>query len=812
MRVLYCNKYNFAFSGTEVYLLELMQLMRAHGHQTALFSMADNRGEAGEFNHYMAPVVEFKNHAGGWMHKAWLAAHAIYSLRSRRQVRRMIEAFQPDIAHVRNIYHHLSPSILWELRAQRVPVVYHLNDFKLLCPSYNMVAHGRACEECCGGQFWNVVKKGCYTASRAQAFVLAAEAYVHKWLHTYENCVDHLIAPSEFVKSKFVENGWDGGRITVVTHFQSLPPGPVSEPEPGAPIFCFGRLSAEKGVADLLLAMQQLPHIRLRIAGEGPQETTLREMAERLGLANVQFLGHLNSQELGKEISQSLFTVMPSRAYETMGKAILESYAHGRAVVASDLGSRREVVEDGETGLLVEAGNVRQLACAIAFLFDRPELAAKMGCAGRERVATRHQPAEHLRAITSLYETLLERRECSPVQQPSRPQVKVAFIGGRGVVSRYSGIEAYYEEVGRRLAQRGHQVTVYCRNYFTPPADEHDGMKLLRLPTIRSKHLDTLVHTLLSTAHVVGSGCDVVHYHALGPALFSFLPRLAGKKTVVTVQGLDWQRKKWGKIAAMVLRFGEWASVHLPDQTMVVSRTLRDYYRQRYGAETLYIPNGTELSTALPADITRDWGLEPGGYALFLGRFSPEKNCHLLVQAFERLNTPIKLVMAGGSSYSDAYANELRTHASDKIRLFDWVSGDALKELLTNALLFVLPSDLEGLSLALLDAMGAGICVLTSDIPENRELVDGVGFTFRRGDVTDLERMLNVLLSNPRICREAGRRGQERIRERYLWPQITEQIEQAYLDLMGWSNKTARDASQRRLPAEAVPAERELAA
>jgi glycosyltransferase involved in cell wall biosynthesis len=286
-----------------------------------------------------------------------------------------------------------------------------------------------------------------------------------------------------------------------------------------------------------------------------------------------------------------------------------------------------------------------------------------------------------------------------------------------------------------------------------------------------------------------------VHFHALGPALFSFLPQLTGKKTLVTVQGLDWQRKKWGRTAAGVLRLGEKAAVRLPDCTMVVSKTLQEYYQSKYGEQTLYIPNGSELRERRKPFRIFEWGLEAGNYVLFLGRFSREKNCHLLIEAFERIDTTVKLVMAGGSSYSDAYAAELRKHDGEKIRFLDWVSGDVLEELLTNAALFVLPSDLEGLSLALLDAMAAGVCVLTSDIPENCELVEGTGFTFKRRNVADLERMMRLLLSDRQVREEAGRRGQQRIREHYLWPQIASQIEQAYLNLLGWEELPSREAA-----------------
>lgn len=343
--------------------------------------------------------------------------------------------------------------------------------------------------------------------------------------------------------------------------------------------------------------------------------------------------------------------------------------------------------------------------------------------------------------------------------------MRVAFIGGRGVIGKYSGIEGYYEEVGRRLAAAGHEVTVYCRNRFTPPQQNHNGMRLVRLPAPQSKHFETFFHTLLSSIHALSQPYDIVHYHTLGPALFSFLPHLAGQKTAVTVQGLDWQRKKWGRFASAVLRFGDYAAIRFPDETMVVSRTLRAYYRKRYAAHTRYVANGTVLRDKRQDRGIREYLLESGKYILFLGRFSPEKNCHLLVEAFEQLETTVKLVLAGGGTASDPYARELRQHATDRILLLDYVSGDAFDELLTNAMLFVLPSDLEGLSLALLEAMGAGLCVLVSDIPENRELMEGAGYTFRCGDVADLKRMLELLIRSDSLRAATGRVARKRIEE-----------------------------------------------
>lgn len=242
---------------------------------------------------------------------------------------------------------------------------------------------------------------------------------------------------------------------------------------------------------------------------------------------NVEFLGHLRAAALEQAIVASRFTVLPSRAYETFGKSIVESYACGRAVVASDLGSRRELVREGETGLLYPVGNTLKLAEAISLLTAHPDIANRMGKAGREFVQTNHSPEKHYARLLLLYEKLAKRT--STLTFPPVRRLRVAFIGGRGVVSKYSGIETYYEEMGKRLAAKGHEVTVYCRSYFTPDIKQHEQMRIVRLPTIRSKHLETVIHTLLSTVHAMFGPYDIVHFHALGPALFSFLPRLAGK-------------------------------------------------------------------------------------------------------------------------------------------------------------------------------------------------------------------------------------------------------------------------------------------
>ncbi len=800
MRILYCNKYDYPFSGTEAYLFDLIHRMDERGHETALFSMDHGRDSAFAGRCYRVPHIDFKDPKAGLLKKVRMAAHAIYSPSTRRAMRRCLADFSPDLAHIRGIYHHLSPAILWELRQQGIPVLYHLNDFKLLCPTYNLVADGRPCELCSQGAFHHAVTRGCYAGPRSSAVVLAAEAYLHKWLRTYERCVNLFLAPSEFVRSRLIASGIPAERIEVLPHFQTLPAAEELKSDAGYVLY-FGRLSAEKGVHELLRSMVRLPHIPLVIAGDGPERPRLQALARELNLSRVLFAGMLHGQQLHRLIAGCSFSVFPSHAYETLGKSILESYAWGRPVVASDLGSRREFVRHGVTGFLYPDGDRDQLAHSIGFLFDRPDLIEKMGAAGRQRVQTSHDPERHLQKLLTLYDRLrFAGKQALPFSSgkgtgthhpDARPRrIRVAFIGGRGLVSKYSGIESYYEHVGHELTRLGHDVTIYCRTYFTPPMKTCHGMRVLRLPTIRSKHLETLVHTLLSTGHAMMSDYDVIHYHCLGPALFSFLPRLAGKKTVVTVQGLDWQRGKWGWIAARVLRLGEAAAATLPNATMVVSRTLQQYFLRQYNRETIYVPNGASPAPRPAPRRLPEWDLQPDRYVLFLGRFSPEKNCHLLIDAFERLDTSMKLVLAGGSSHSDSYVRSLLRRESDRVCFLPWVAGRDLQELLSNAALFALPSALEGMSLALLDAMAAGVCVLASDIPENKEVMEGAGFTFRRGDLTDLEVKLDMLIRNPALRRQAATRGRQRVHSQFLWPGIACSIQAAYYDVMGWDAHT----------------------
>lgn len=402
MRILICNKYNFEFSGTEVYLFELARLLEAHGHEVAWFSMAHPRNTHSACEHHFVPFADFREPRLKLWKRARLAERAIYYREARRRLALLAKDFRPDVAHVRNIYHHLSPSILWELRARGVPVIYHLNDFKIICPTYNLISHGRICEKCKSGRFWHVFTEGCHNGPLASALTLGAEAYFHKWLGTYRKCVDRFIAPTEFCRNKLIENGWSASKIEVLYHFQRIPAVPYLLPQEDYVLY-FGRLAEEKGIRSLLFAMQRLPDIRLLIAGEGPQKGELEALAAMLGLRNVSFAGYRKGEDLYRLIHGARFTVMPSLTYETLGKTILESYALARPVIASDLGPRRELIADGITGLLFHPGSANDLAEKMTYLYKRIKLCAEMGEEGKKTLGERHSPELHYGALLKIY-------------------------------------------------------------------------------------------------------------------------------------------------------------------------------------------------------------------------------------------------------------------------------------------------------------------------------------------------------------------------------------------------------------------------
>ncbi len=365
--------------------------------------------------------------------------------------------------------------------------------------------------------------------------------------------------------------------------------------------------------------------------------------------------------------------------------------------------------------------------------------------------------------------------------------MKIAMVGQKGVPATYGGIERHVEEIGARLVERGHDVTVFSRWHYTRIGGSHRGMRIKRMPSLNTKHLDTISACLLATIDAWIHKYDIVHFHALGPSLFSCLPRLRGAKTVVTVHGLDWQRGKWGKFASWFLRSCEQPSVRFPDRTIVVSKALQRHFLEHFQAPTFEIPNGTNPPIHRPPNKIRKFGLDQSRYVLFVGRLVPEKGCHILLEAFNRLNTDARLVMAGGSSFSDGYVDSLMQirDGNERIQMLGYVYGDMLDELWSNAYMVVQPSFLEGFSISLVEAMSHGKCVLASDIPENIEVVEDCAVTFKTQDSVDLQAKLQNLLDDPILVDRVARRCRTLAQERFSWPRIVEATEAVYLDALG---------------------------
>jgi len=379
-------------------------------------------------------------------------------------------------------------------------------------------------------------------------------------------------------------------------------------------------------------------------------------------------------------------------------------------------------------------------------------------------------------------------------------KLEIAFIGARGVIGTYSGIETYYEEVGSRLADRGHRVTAYCRRYFTPDVPSHRGVLVRRLPSLRSKHLETLSHSLLATFDCLFRDFDVVQYHAIGSAPLALVPRVFGRKTVVSVRGLDWQRAKWGRFARFVLQCGEWASARCPTATAVVSEALQRRYRELHGRETAMIPNAVVVAEGRPPKRLLERGLEPGGYLLFAGRISPEKGVLELLEALRPLDLGGKqLAIAGGSSYSDDYVDEVKRAAGDGVVFLGRVDREMMEELYTSCHAFLLPSYMEGLSVALLEALSYGCCILASDIPENLEVIGDAGLTFPPGDVAAMRAALERVLTDPEAAEAARRRARERALARPDWDEVARLTEELYLRLVaGGGPERGGDAAAER--------------
>lgn len=366
------------------------------------------------------------------------------------------------------------------------------------------------------------------------------------------------------------------------------------------------------------------------------------------------------------------------------------------------------------------------------------------------------------------------------------------MYGHKRIPSREGGIEIVVSELTTRMAAAGHEVTCYNRRghhvsgkeFEEKPIREYENVRIKSVPTIEKKGLAAVSSSFFAAIVTAFGRYDIVHIHAEGPAAFCFIPKLLGKRVIVTIHGLDWKRAKWGNgLGSKFIHSGEKVAVKHADAIIVLSRDVQRYFSEIYGRDTVLIPNGvTKPITREASIITSRFDLKKDNYILYLGRLVPEKGVHYLIKAFRDIQTDKKLVIAGGTSDTDGYVEELRhlAEGDDRILFTGFVQGEMLDELYSNAYVYCLPSDLEGMPLSLLEAMSYGNCCLTSDIPECVDVVEQYAVTFPKGDAEALCRELQRLCDEEELVRECQAEAADFICGKYDWDEVVKGTLEVY--------------------------------
>ena len=354
------------------------------------------------------------------------------------------------------------------------------------------------------------------------------------------------------------------------------------------------------------------------------------------------------------------------------------------------------------------------------------------------------------------------------------------MLGHKRIPSREGGIEIVVEELAGRMVQLGHDVTCYNRGGHHVSGKKFDkakqatykGIQLKTVPTIDKKGFAAMSSSFFGAIMAAFGRFDVVHFHAEGPCAMLWLPKLFGKRCVATIHGLDHQRAKWGKLARTYIMLGEKCAVRFADEIVVLSESVRRYFKDTYNRETIFIPNGVNRPMIREADIiTEKFGLKKDEYILFLGRIVPEKGIQYLIEAYKGVQTDKKLVIAGGASDSDSFYKEMRELASgdERILFTGFVQGQVLDELYSNAYVYTLPSDLEGMPLSLLEAMSYGNCCLVSDIEECAEVVEDKAVVFQKSNIGDLAEKLQMLCEDEQLVSAYKASIADYICNKYNW-------------------------------------------
>ena len=372
-----------------------------------------------------------------------------------------------------------------------------------------------------------------------------------------------------------------------------------------------------------------------------------------------------------------------------------------------------------------------------------------------------------------------------------KKKLNITMLGHKRIPSREGGIEIVVEELSTRMVKKGHSVTCYNRaghhvsgkEFDASSLTEYKGVKLKSVITINRKGLAAMTSSFFGAICTAFGKYDVVHFHAEGPCAMLWLPKLFGKRCIATIHGIDWQRAKWGGFASKYIKFGEKVAVNYTDEIIGLSEGVQKYFMETYGRKTAFIPNGVNRPVLRsPKLIKEKYGLDKDEYILFLGRLVPEKGITYLIEAFKKVQTDKKLVIAGGSSDTDAFMQELKNLAEDDDRIVftGFVQGQMLEELYSNAYVYTLPSDLEGMPLSLLEAMSYENCCITSDIAECAEVVEDKALLFKKSDVNDLKEKLQNACDNPDAVKILKDSAADFICDKYNWDDVVKQTLKLY--------------------------------
>lgn len=355
-------------------------------------------------------------------------------------------------------------------------------------------------------------------------------------------------------------------------------------------------------------------------------------------------------------------------------------------------------------------------------------------------------------------------------------------MGIRGIPANYGGFETFAEQLSTRLVKRGHKVTVYGRShYVTVPDQVYQGVELVVLPTIKHKYLDTVAHTFLAAVHAWPKHYDVVLLCNAANALAAGVVRLSGKKTVLNVDGIERQRKKWNWLGRMYYWVSEWLATKIPHAVVTDARVIQAYYQSRFGRESTMIPYGAEVERKRDAERLKPWGLEPERYVLYVSRLEPENNAHVVIEAFEQTTTDMSLVIVGDAPYAQTYIRRLKATCDPRIIFTGYVFGEGYRTLQQNAYCYVHATEVGGTHPALIEAMGFGNCVLVLDTPENREVIADAGLYYR--NVEELKATLQRLVDNPSCLTHYREQAMARVKAHYNWEVVTDQYEQLFAAL-----------------------------